>query len=315
MVEAKAPEIQNKFVAPRGSANKVKLSWDDKAFEVIKGTFLFLAFVIVVFPLLYIVASSFSSPEAVSRGEVFLWPVEFSLVGYKKVLENPDIWTGYGNSLFYMVTSTTISVITTVCAAFVLSRKELPGRKIIMKIFTFTLLFGGGIIPLYMVVKGTIGINNRLCMILPNAISIWNLIVARTFFMNSIPEELFDAAQVDGCNYFRYFISIVTPLSKSIIAILTLLFALANWNSYLYAFVFLSKKELYPLQIVLRNILIASDAMMDTFTNLEAAAQSALLSMQLKYALIVVASVPVLLLYPFVQKHMVKGVMIGSVKG
>lgn len=296
-------------------AGKIRLPAEDRVFEVVKVIFLACALIVVVFPLLYILASSFSSPSAVSRGAVYLWPVEFSLEGYQKVFENQDVWTGYANSLFYMVTGTAISVCTTVSGAFVLSRKELPGRRVIMMFFTFALLFGGGIIPLYLIVKSTIGINNRLCMILPNALSIWNLILARTFFQSSIPEDLYDAAQVDGCNYFMYYFRIVLPLSKSILAILTLLYALTSWNSYLYGFVFLVSKSLYPLQIILRNILIAADSMMDVFSNVEAAAKAAALSAQLKYSLIVVASLPVLLLYPFVQKYFVKGMMIGSVKG
>lgn len=286
----------------------------DRIFDLINGLLLSLILVVVAYPLVYILSASFSSPFAVQRGAVWLFPVEFSLDGYLEVFRYPDIWLGYGNSLFYMVTSIFCGVSVTLGAAFALSRKELPFRNLLMFLFSFTLLFSGGIIPFYIVVKNTIGVNNRWCMILPGALSVWNLIIARTFLLTNIPEELYEAAKVDGCDILRYFFKIVVPLSKSIIAVLTLLIGLSNWNSFLQGFIFLQNKELFPLQIILRNILISNE-IMDMGVNLEEYARNQALRELLKYSLIVVASLPVIILYPLVQKYFLKGIMIGAIKG
>lgn len=293
---------------------KIKQSRQDVIFDICNGIYLLFAFLVVAYPLLYVLSVSFSSPFAVQSGRVWLFPVDFSLDGYKEVYKTQEVWIGYRNSLFYMTVSTAISVCMTMGAAFALSRKELPFRNGIMLLFTFTLLFGGGIIPLYIVVKNTIGVNNIGCMLLPNSLSVWNLIVARTFLVSTIPEELHESAKVDGCDTFRYFFSMVIPLSKSLIAVLTLLFALANWNSFFHGFVFLSKKSLFPLQLVLRNILIANEVA-EIGGNMEEYARMTAMKELLKYSLIVVASLPVMLLYPFVQKYFVKSIMIGAIKG
>lgn len=298
--------------------NKMKKSirrWmREPVFNTVNALVLFIFFAAVSYPIIYIVSASISSPEAVQRGAVWLFPVEMSLVAYKEVFAYSDIWMGYANSMFYMVVGTTISVCVTVTAAFALARKELPFRKQLMFLFTFTLLFGGGIIPLFLVTKATIGVNNRLSMIFPSALLIWNLIIARTNLMNSIPEELFEAAKIEGSDTFKYFIHIVVPLSKPIIAVLVMLYALANWNSYFYAFIFLQNRDLFPLQIILREILITNSEM-ELTGNVEAYANVEAMKQLLKYAVIVVASLPVLVLYPFVQKYFVKSIMVGAVKG
>lgn len=291
-----------------------KIWKQDALFNIINVILLSIAFIIVAYPLTYIISASLSSPEAVQRGAVWLLPVEFSLDGYYEVFKRKDIWSGYANSLYYMIVGTAVAVSITMGAAFALSRKEMPYRRIIMFMFTFTLLFGGGIIPLYLVVKSTIGVNNRLSMILPTALSIWNLIIARTFLGTSIPEELYEAAKVEGCDTFKYFFRIVLPLSKAIIAVLILLFALTSWNSYFYAFVFLQDKKLFPLQLILREILIQNNAM-ELSGDMEAYANKEAMKQLLKYSLIVVSSLPVLILYPFVQKYFVKSIMIGAIKG
>lgn len=283
-------------------------------FNSLNAVFLLSALFLTAYPLIYILSASLSSADAVQRGAVRLLPVEFSLEAYREVFRQRSIGLGYLNSFYYMILGTAVSLSVTLGAAFALSRKELPFRRTLMFLFTFTLLFGGGIIPLYLVVRSTIGVNNRLCMVLPTALSVWNLIIARTFMATTLPEELYEAAKVEGCDTFRYFFHIVLPLSRAIVAVLTLLFALAVWNSYFHAFVFLQKRELMPLQIILREILIQNSAVEMSGDTVAASKVEGMREL-LKYALIVAASLPALLLYPFVQKHFVKNIMIGAVKG
>ncbi len=287
----------------------------DIVFDVVNGIFLLLAAAATAYPLVYVLSASFSSPGAVTRGAVWLWPVEPSLEGYKAVFKNPDVITGYANSLIYMAAGTAINVAVTMTAAYALAQKDLPWRRAIMFLFTFTLLFSGGIIPLFLVTKAVIGVNNRLDMILPNAMSVTNLIIARTFIEQSIPGELRESAKIDGADDFRFFFKVVLPLSGPIVAVLTMLYALSHWNSFFFAFIFLMDKKLQPLQIVLRNILIMNEVAGESFQDLEYAARMAGRADLLKFSLIVVSSVPVLVLYPFIQKYFVKGIMIGSLKG
>jgi len=287
----------------------------DLIFDIFNGLILCFFTLVVVYPLVYILSASFSSPHAVTSGKVFLWPVEFSLEGYKALFKRSEIFTGYLNSLFYMGVGTFLNVSITLLAAYALSQPDLPGRTPIMLIFTITLLFSGGIIPLYLVVRATIGVDNRWNMIIPNAMSVGNLIIARTFFIHSIPKELRESARIDGCDDFRYFFHIALPLSGSIIGVLTMLYALYHWNSFFFGFIFLQNKKLFPLQLILRNILIMHEIASESFTNLEYASRMAGLNDLIKFSLIVVSSLPVLILYPFVQKYFVKGVMIGSIKG
>ncbi len=287
----------------------------DIGFDIANGALLAFATAAALYPLLYVLSASFSSPGAVSRGAVWLWPVEPSIEGYKAVFRNHDVVTGYLNSIFYMCAGTAINIAVTIMAAYSLAQKELAGRRLIMMLFTFTMLFSGGIIPLYLVTKSTIGVNNRWDMILPNAMSVGNLIIARTFMQQNLPGELRESARMDGSDDFRYFFAVVLPLSGPIIGVLTMLYALAHWNSFFFAFIFLQDKALYPLQLILRNILIINETGMDSFQNLEYAAKMAGINDLLKFSLIVVSSLPVLVLYPFVQRHFVKGIMLGSIKG
>ncbi|MBN1648802.1 MAG: carbohydrate ABC transporter permease [Spirochaetales bacterium] len=303
------------FLSKKKTAVHLLSTGRDKLFDILNGIYLLVTVVIVVYPIIYILSASFSSPGAVSRGAVVLWPVEFSLEGYKKVFQNKSILIGYMNSLIYMSVGTIINVAVTMMAAYALAQKDLPGRKIIMLAFTFTLIFSGGIIPFYLVVKNTVGVNHRITMVIPNAMSVANLIIARTFFQQSIPVELREAAKMDGCNDFRFFFRIAIPLSSAIAGVLTILYALYHWNSFFYPFIFLSSKKLQPLQIVLRNILLMNEIGVDSIQNVEYASKLAGLNDLLKFSLIVVSSVPVLLLYPLVQRYFVKGILIGSLKG
>ncbi|OCT12906.1 sugar ABC transporter permease [Paenibacillus pectinilyticus] len=269
--------------------------------------------VITLYPLIFIVSSSFSSPSAVSGGRVWLWPVEATLIGYKSVFLSSQIITGFLNSLFYTVCGTAISVILTILIAYPLSRKTFFGRSGLMMFIVFTMLFSGGLIPTYMVVKSVGLVNTRWALLLPNAIWVWQVIIARTFFATSIPDELAEASEIDGCSDTRFVISIVLPLSKAIIAVLALQYAIGQWNAYFDALIYLKSDKLFPLQLFLRSILILNSNT-GTLDSGQIAEKQQLLSL-MKYSLIVISSLPVLLIYPFVQRYFVQGMLIGSVKG
>ena len=268
----------------------------------------------VLYPLVYILSASFSSAEAITSGRMWLYPVDFSLVGYKYILKYDAIWLGYRNTLFYTFAGTLINVAMTMTCAYGLSRRGMRGRRFFTMLFTFTMIFSGGMIPNYLLMKDLRLLNTVWCMLLPGAISAYNLIVAKTFIENSIPGDLLEAARIDGCSDVRFFFSIVLPLSKAILAVLLLMYAAAHWNAYFIAFLYLTDKKLYPLQIFLRQILVQSNMSADMLDP-EAMAQMQTLQQILKYAVIVVSTAPMLCLYPFVQKYFRQGVMIGSIKG
>lgn len=294
---------------------KMRSSTSDKVLYGSIMVLLTLIGVIMLYPLLYVLACSFSTPESVMSGEVILFPVEFSLEGYKAVFRTNRVLLGFRNSAFYTVFGTILNVITTIIAAYPLSRKDLPGRSVIMKLFTFTMIFGGGMIPNYLLMRDLKIMNTIWVMILPGLLSIYNMIVMRTFFQNSIPGELLEASKMDGCTDIKYLNAVVMPLSKSIIAVITLYYAVGHWNAYFNAFMYLNDDQLYPLQIFLRQILIANQVSSDMIVDDMLNGPVFGIEYILKYALIVVATVPMLIIYPFVQKHFVKGVMIGAVKG
>ncbi|MCY9659744.1 carbohydrate ABC transporter permease [Paenibacillus chondroitinus] len=299
----------------RKSTTRIVESSIDRVYLFFVYLFLIICLVIVAYPLIYIVSSSFSSSSAVISGKVWLLPVEPTLRGYQAVFQNPQILKGYGNSLFYLVVGTLISVSLTITAAYPLSRKNFYGRNVITALFVFTMLFSGGLIPYYLTVKGLGMLDTRWAMIIPGAISVWQVILARTFFQTSIPSELTEAAHLDGCSDFKFLTRIVIPLSKPIIAVLVLMYAIGYWNSYFEALIFLKTANLYPLQLILRNILILNSIDPTMIKDVRELAERQGLKELLKYSLIVVASAPVLILYPFVQKHFVKGLLIGSLKG
>ncbi len=294
--------------------NKVNESRVDRVFMFFNNSFLIFITVIVLLPLIFVVSASFSSSEAVIAGKVTLWPVDFSLLGYETIFEHKKVWDGFGNSLFYTVFGTLFNVIMTIIAAYPLSRDDLVGRRVITLLFVFTMLFSGGLIPTYMVVRDLGLLNTRAAMILPTGIGIFNLLITITFFRTTIPPELIEAARIDGASDFRTFRSIILPLSRPIIAVLALFYAVNHWNAYFQALIYLKDQELFPLQLVLREILIENTIDASMLIDIEDLVAREGLRELLKYSLIVVASVPVLLIYPFVQRHFVKGMMIGSVK-
>lgn len=287
----------------------------DRTFYIISGIGLSLFLLAVLYPIVFVVAASFSSGQAVSAGKVFLWPVDFSLEGYKTVFHNKDILIGFKNSIVYTVVGTLINLVMTMISAYALSRDDVPGTNKIMLIFTFTMFFSGGMIPTYMLIRSLHMLDSIWSMVIPGAVGVYNLIIARTFIKNSIPAELLDAAKIDGCSDIKYFTMIVLPLSKAIIAVLVLFYGVGHWNSYFNPMLYLNSRELFSLPIFLKEILIANQIDPSTVTDPELQMQIAQIADVIKYALIVVSTIPVLVIYPFIQKYFVKGVMIGSVKG
>ena len=299
-------------------SNKIRQgSVADRVYMGITEVILWFMLIIILIPLIYVVSSSFSSPEAVVNGKVFLWPVDLSLKGYEAVFTTPKVWVGFRNSVFYTAVGTTINIIVTMLAAYPLSRRDLKGRGFVMAMFTFTMLFGGGMIPTYLLVRDLGMINTVWAMLLPGAMSVYNVIIARTYIQSSIPFDLYESASLDGCTDDRYLIKIVLPLAKPIIAVLVLWYAVGHWNSYFNAMIYLRDANLLPLQIVLRNFLIVEDMNGAAISNMtmDEYMDKLYLKNLYQYSLIVIASAPVMMLYPFIQKYFVSGIMLGSLKG
>lgn len=290
-------------------------SFGDMIFLRVVNGILLVILVVMFYPLIYVLSASFSNPQAVVSGKVWLWPVEPTLMGYQSVFKNPYILSGYANSLFYALVGTLINVTVTVLAAYPLSRREFMPRNVIMALLVFMMLFNGGLIPTYLLVKNLGIVNTRWAMLLPNALAVWNVVLTRTYFTSAIPEQLHECAVLEGCSEFRYVGSMLLPLSKPIIAVIALYYAVGHWNSYFQALIYLQSKELFPLQIVLREILILNSFNPEMMVNADELMRRQGLEDLLKYALIVVATLPVLALYPFIQKYFVRGIMIGSLKG
>lgn len=287
---------------------------DERWFDVIVYLIAAVIIMIVLYPLLFVVSASFSDPARVLNGEVWLLPKGVTLEAYTNILDNDKIWIGYRNSILYTVVGTLINIIMTLLAAYPLSRPDLPGRKGLMMIVTLTMFFSGGLIPSYLLVKSLGMVDTMWALIIPGAISTYNLIVMRTYFQSSIPWELQEAAHMDGCSNWRLLISIILPLSKPILAVMVLFYAVGHWNSFFNALIYIRTEDLYPLQLVLREILMISQSAGVDGGNV-GMEEKILLSESIKYAVIIVSSLPVLIMYPFVQRHFVKGVMIGSIKG
>lgn len=292
---------------------KIRQSREDRAFTAVIAVVVGLIMLLTIYPLYIVVISSFSAPMEVISGHVWLLPQGFSGEGYRRVFQNSDIFTSYKNTIIYTVLGTAVSLFFTLSAAYPLSRKKLYGRTGLMLLFTFTMFFKGGMIPTYLTVKGLGLYNNIWVMVLMGSLSIYNMIVARTFLQNTIPNEIYEATEMDGANDIQVFFQIVLPLSMPILAVLSLFYAVGIWNNYFTGLIYLKSRSLYPLQLVLREILVndASD-MTDT---LEANMNKLLVQESVKYCVIVVSSVPMLVLYPFLQRFFAKGVMIGAIKG
>lgn len=291
---------------------KRRESGSDRIFYAVNLAILLLLAAIVVYPLYFIVIASISNADAVLGGRVFLYPVDITLVGYSKIVERTDVWRGYLNTIIYTFLSTLLSLFVTILAGWALSRKTLPFRKFFMVFFIITMFFGGGLIPFYNIVSSLGLLDTIWAIILPSALSAWNLFMTKTFFEVGISESMIEAAEIDGAGQVRTFLSVVLPLSKAIMAVMALYYAVGQWNSYFNAMIFLQDEEMYPLQLVLREILIASET--TTGGSGETILEQYRLANQLKYVSVIVSSLPVIVLYPFVQKYFAQGVMIGSLK-
>ena len=285
----------------------------DKIYRVVTILVLGLLAAIILYPLYFIIIASISDADAVLAGKVVLYPVDITFTGFEKILERTDVWRGYLNTIIYTVLTVIFSLAVTIPAGWAMSRKNLPGKKFWLVFFIIPMFFGGGLIPFYNVMSSLGLINSMWAIVLPAILSVWNLFMTRTFFESSIPEGLIEAAWIDGAGKFRIFVSVVLPLSKAILAVMALYYAIGQWNSYFNAMIFLQNEELYPLQLVLREILIASEN--TTGGSGETILEQYRLANQLKYVSIIVSSAPVIMLYPFVQKYFAQGVMIGSLKG
>ncbi len=293
-------------------SRRVRESPVDRVFLV--GVYILLTtfLIVVLLPLWYILVSSFSSPAAVSAGEVFLWPVDFTLRGYEVVFTNSTILTGFANSAFYTVAGTAISVTLTVMLAYPLSRADFVGRKILTGAVVFTMLFAGGLIPTYLVVQSMGMLDTRWALLIPKAVAVWPAILAITYFRTAIPDELREAGEIDGASDLRILWRVVLPLSAPMLAVIALMYAIVQWNSYFDALIYLRDDSLYPLQLVLRNILILNT---DAGADVTAAIERQQLASLLKYSLIVVSTVPMMLIYPFVARYFTRGLLLGAVKG
>ena len=315
------PRGESPAVADRRSEGKSKFRafrdrYADRTFTIVATTILLLSIIAVIYPLYFIVIASISDPNAVYEGRVWLFPSGVTLEGYQRILTDGRIWSGLANTMIYTLLGTAISVSTILCGAYALSRKDLPGRKYLMLLFVITMFFDGGLITKYLVVKDLGLLNTVWAVVLPGAIGVWNLIIARSFFENTIPNELREAAQMDGANDFRFFFQMVLPLSKPLIMLMIMVHVVANWNSFFDALIFLNDDSKYPLQLVLRNILIQSDVSSTGTTGGDIASYAAAqrIAELTKYAMIVVSSLPLMIALPFMQKHFTKGMMIGAVK-
>lgn len=269
---------------------------------------------VIAYPLYFIIIASFSQPEAVLGGKIRFLPIGFNVESYKMVLEERKVWIGYRNTMLYTVLGTCINLVITTLAAYPLSRKDMPFRGKLTFVASFTMLFGGGMIPVYLVVRSLGIVDSIWAMVLPNALATYNMLVMKNYFQSSIPEELQEAAAIDGCDHFRVLLRVVLPLSAPILAVITLFYAVGHWNAFFNAIIYLRNQDLYPLQIVLRDILLQNslEAVGGDMTGMY---EKVMRGETMKYALIIVASLPVIIMYPFVQKYFVKGIMVGAIKG
>lgn len=299
---------------------KVKRSKEDVIFDTIIFIILTIIFLIVAYPLYFIIISSISAPEAVAGGKVVLLPVDINLRGYQEVFKDSRIMRSFLNSVFYTVCGTLINLAVTLPTAYALSRSKFVLKKFVTTFYLITMFIGGGMIPTYLIVQKTGLLDSMWGLIIPGALGVYNMIVARTFFQQNISEEPYEAAEIDGCSHARFFFSIALPLSGAIIAILVLYYGVGHWNAYFNALLYMQTEEKFPLQLILRSILVQNEAQLGQAASTSAAAREAAQQQRqlvelMKYSLIIISSIPVLILYPLIQKHFVKGVMIGSVKG
>lgn len=295
-----------------------KFQLSDKGFDVLNTIFVTIIVLLIVYPLIFVLSASISSPSAVNTGKMWLWPVDISFSGFKTVFQNDAIWSGYRNTIIYTVVGTILHLVILLPCAYALSRKEIAGKQFIMWFILFTMLFNGGLIPTYLVIQSLGMIDTIWAIVVPNVVGAWCILVARAFFQQSIPDQLVEASKIDGATDFHIFFKIVLPLSLPIIAVMALFHAVGLWNQYFNALIYLSDETKYPLQLILREILILNEGMTggagSEGGSVNSFAEQIETASLIKYAVIIVSSLPLLIVYPFVQRFFVKGVLIGSVK-
>jgi len=299
--------------------NNIQKTLEDKIFIFFITLFIILLIISIIYPLYFVFIASFTDPYIISTGKIVLIPTNVTWAGYRNIFQNERIWIGYRNTIFYVLFGTTTSVIVTIMAAYSLSRDSLPGRNLIMGMMVFTMYFSGGLIPTYLTMRTLHLINKPIIIIILGAFSVYNMIIARTYFVTSIPKELYDSAIIDGAGHFTFFTKIVLPISKPIIAVIALYFFVSQWNGFFNALIYLNDSNYYPLQLVLRSILLESSAFSQNVSSIGQLGEGEISIQQLaeniKYGVIVVSTVPLIIVYPFVQKYFVQGVMIGAIKG
>jgi putative aldouronate transport system permease protein len=297
------------------SALLKRKSKSDLLFDLINYSFLTVGMLLILYPLYFVLIASVSDPNHIYAGDVWLFPKGVTLDGYQRIFNDASIWIGYGNSLLYAALGTGISVTLTMFAAYPLSRRDFVGRNVFMMFFMLTMFFGGGLIPTYLLIKDLGMINTIWALVVPGAAGVFNIIIVRTFFQSTIPDEMREAAFIDGCSNTKFFLQIVIPLSKPIIAVMVLFHVVGFWNGFFDALIYLNDQSKYPLQLVLRNILVQNQVNSSMMADVESYAAKLRVTELIKYGVIIVASLPLLILYPFLQRYFVKGVMIGSIKG
>ncbi|MGG1515584.1 carbohydrate ABC transporter permease [Paenibacillus oryzisoli] len=295
--------------------NAMSRSKSDRVLDFSIYCILAIVLVVVIYPLYFVIIASISDPTYVNSGQMTLWPKGLNFNGYVRIFQDHSILTGYRNSIIYTVVGTAISLLFTLPAAYALSRKDLDGKNIIMYLVTFTMFFSGGLVPTFLLIKQLGMYNTIWSLVLPGAVGPYNLIIARSFFQNTIPDELREAAEIDGCSNLTFFVRMVVPLSAAIISIMVLFYGVGYWNAFFNALIYIKDKDMYPLQLVLRNILIVNQVSMDMMGDVDQAAKQQEIAGLIRYGVIIIAALPLLVLYPFLQRYFVKGVMIGAVKG
>lgn len=291
---------------------EIKKSTGEKMFEGIIYVLLLLIILITLYPFIYVFSSSISDPNEVAAQNVWLFPKGFSLESYKMAFENPDLWQSYYNTIWYTVVGTALNVLVTVLGAYPLSRRNFFGRSFFMVFIAITMFFGGGLVPMFILVKNLKLYNTRWAIILPGLVATWNLIIARVYFQSSIPESLPEAAEIDGCTDIGILFRIVLPLSFPILAVLTLYYAVGHWNSYFSALIYLPNKRLQPVQVYLTKVLIEQTE--EALGGMEEISSRSMYAIQMRHTIIIIVTLPILCVYPFLQKYFVKGVMIGAIK-
>lgn len=293
--------------------NHIRASRGNHSFRIFLCIFCVLCFLIIVYPLWYVIIASFSDPMAVSSGEVVLLPKRPTLVGYKMVFEEQNLWIGYRNTIFYTVVGTLINLAVTLPCAYATSRKEFMPTRFVTLFFVFTMYFNGGLVPTYILMNNLMLNNTIWVFLIPFALNVYNFIVCRTYYLNNIPESLYESAQLDGCGHFRFFIQIALPLSRAIVAVIALYYAVAHWNDYFTGLLYARSQQLKPLQLVLREILLVAQS--SSQTGGTGSGYAILYVLSMKYAIIIVSTIPLMIIYPFIQKYFEKGIMLGAVKG